>query len=396
MTPTPDTRPPFQRVLIVHCRYRQRGGEDAVVDEEIAMLRARGHDVRLYERDNHDLQAIPALQAAAQTLWSRRTERELGALIEAFAPHVVHVHNTFPLISPSAYGAAAGRRVPVVQTLHNFRLLCPQGLMLRNGKPCEDCVGRLPWPSVVHACYHSSRPQTGVVALMLAAHRGLGTWQRDVARYIALNEFCRNRFIAGGLPAAKIRVKPNSLDLPLLAEEPRMGFLYVGRLAPEKGLDVLAQATRYEGLASDVRVAGSGPDAALLEGHPRLRTLGALSPASVYEEMRRAVALVMPSRWYENFPRTLVEAFALGLPVIASRIGALASLVEEGRTGILFTPGNAADLAAKLQWAEHHPERMYAMGLAARQRYERDWTHEANYRRLIEIYREAAAEVAAR
>lgn len=363
-----------------------------VVDDEVAMLRDAGLEVQLYERDNHDLDGMARGAAALQTLWSRRTADEVGALIRDFQPDVLHVHNTFPLISPSIYSAAARRGVPVVQTLHNFRLVCPQAMMLRDGRPCESCVGRLPWPGVVHGCYRGSRAQTGVLAAMLATHRAAGTWRRRIQRYIALNEFCRERFVAGGLPAERIRVKPNFVDLPLLEPMPRLGFLFVGRLSPEKGTQVLADATSYEDLRSSVRVAGTGPDEAALAGHPRLQMLGALSPGSVYEEMRRAVALVMPSIWYENFPRTLVEAFALGLPVIASRLGALASLVEDGRTGLLFTPGHAGDLASKLRWAENHPDRMAAMGQAARRHYERHLGRGENLRQLLQIYREAVAE----
>ena len=383
------TTPPIQRVLVVHNRYQQRGGEDAVVDDEVAMLRGAGLDVRLYERDNQDLATMPAAGAALQTLWSGRTAREVGALLDGFRPDVVHVHNMFPLVSPSVYAAAAKRNVALVQTLHNFRLLCPQAMLLRDGRPCEDCVGRVPWRAVAHGCYRGSRAQSAVLAAMLATQRAAGTWQRRIGRYIALNDFCRERFVAGGLPAARIRVKPNFVDLPQLAPMPRLGFLFVGRLSPEKGVQVLAEAASYEDLRSPVRVAGSGPEESSLAGHPKLQLLGALSPASVYEEMRRAVALVLPSLCYESFPRTLAEAFALGLPVIASRLGAMAALVEDGRTGLLFEPGNAADLLAKLRWAENHPERMAAMGQAARRHYERHLGRAENLRLLLQIYAEA-------
>lgn len=381
----PTLTPPV-RVLVAHNRYQQRGGEDAVVEEDVAMLRARGHEVMLYERDNHELQQMSKAEAAMQALWSRRTTREVGSMLDDFRPQVLHVHNTFPLISPSVYWAASRRGVPVVQTLHNFRLVCPQGLMLRDGRPCEDCVGRMPWPGVVHGCYRDSRAQTATLATMLAGHRAAGTWQRHITRYIALNSFCRDRFVAGGLPADKIVVRPNSVDMAAPAATPRQGFLFVGRLAPEKGIAVLADAVARPGLQSAVRIAGTGPQADLLDGKPRIQALGALPAAAVYEEMRQALALVLPSIWYENFPRTLVEAYACALPVIASRLGAMASLVEDGSTGLLFTPGDAGDLAAKLRWAETHPDRMLAMGQAARRRYEAELTGDAGYRNLMGIY----------
>lgn len=379
------------RVLVAHNRYQQRGGEDAVVDAEVNLLRDHGHEVIEYQRDNHDLAAMPRAKAALQTLWSSRTTREVGELIDQFAPDVLHVHNTFPLISPSIYWLAQRRRLPVVQTLHNFRLICPQALMLRNDKPCEDCVGKLPWRGVAHACYRDSRLQTGLLACAVSAHRLAGTWQHKVTRYIALNDFCRDRFIAGGLPAEKIIVKPNFVDLPAPGLQARAGFLFVGRLSIEKGIRVLVNAVRGSALQETLTVVGTGPETSLLNGVPRLQPLGALAPAAVYAQMRQARALVLPSICYENFPLTLVEAYACALPVIASRHGAMASLVEDGQTGLLFEPGNSTDLAAKLEWAMDHPAEMEAMGQHARTRYEAQLTGRANIVQLYEVYRQATS-----
>lgn len=381
------------KVLLAHNAYQQRGGEDAVVEAEAALLRSRGHEVLEYRRHNDELAAMGRAQAALGTLWSTRTRAELGALLRAERPDVLHVHNTFPLISPSLYWAAADCGVPVVQTLHNFRLLCPQAMLLREGRVCESCVGRLPLAGVVHGCYRGSRAQTGVLAGVLVLHRAMGTWAHKVHRYIALNDFCRAKFIEGGVPAARIAVKANFVDLPAPPHGPRAGLLYVGRLAPEKGMAVLVDASR-ELPAGSVRVAGAGPDGALLQGLAALVPLGALPGAQVVGEMQGALALVMPSLWYENFPRTLVEAFACGLPVIASRLGAMAELVDDGVTGLLVMPGDAADLALKMQWALDHPERMAAMGRAARGVYEARYTADINHGQLLAIYRDAIAEQA--
>ncbi len=378
-------------VLAVHAAYQQRGGEDAVAESEIALLRAHGHRVDTYQRDNAEADSLSAVDLAMSTVWSRRTEREVSALIEARRPDVIHAHNTFPLISPSLYWVAARHGIPVVQTLHNFRLGCLNAFLLREGRNCEDCVGRLPWRGVVHGCYRGSRPVSAVLAGSLAVHRGLGTFNRKVARYIALNDFTRQKFIEMGLPAGRVVVKPNFIDFPEPTPQRRDNFLFVGRLSLEKGITTLAAA---HALTPDVhlRVAGDGPERATLNDLERVERLGLLSPDLVREEMNRAAAVVIPSIWYENFPRTLVEAFACATPVIASRIGALATLVEDGRTGLLFEPGNAQDLSAKLAWAHAHPQRMAAMGQAARQRYLADYSPEVNYRRLIEIYREAIDE----
>ena len=199
-------------VLVVHNAYQQRGGEDAVVEAEIDLLRQNGHPVQVYRRSNDEISQMPAASAAIQTLWSRRTTHDIRNLIHQHRSAVVHVHNSFPLVSPSVYWAAAALNVPVVQTLHNYRLVCPQALLLRDGKPCEDCVGKVPWRAVQHACYRGSQAQSAVVAAMLQTHRWLGTWQHKITRYIALNEFCRDQFIAGGLPRERIRIKPNLAD----------------------------------------------------------------------------------------------------------------------------------------------------------------------------------------
>jgi glycosyltransferase involved in cell wall biosynthesis len=378
------------KILIAHNAYQQRGGEDSVVDAEIALLRSRGHDVQLYARSNDDIVTMPKASAALQTLWSQQTSHELAALIQSFQPDVIHVHNTFPLISPSLYWAASRAGVPVVQTLHNFRLLCPQAMFLRDGKVCEDCLGKLPWRGAVRGCYRGSKAQSTVLAGMVTVHRAIGTWQNKVTRYIALNEFCRNKFIEGGLPADRIAVKPNFVDFDAPAANARAGFLFVGRLSAEKGVDVLVNAARAMGNAQ-VRVAGTGPDAGLLASVPGVQALGALGGDAVRAEMSQAVALVLPSIWYETFGLVAVEAFAAGTPVIASRIGVLPNLVRDGITGLLFEPGNAQDLADKLRWAQAHPEDMAAMGRNARALYESEFTAERNYAQLITIYNDAIA-----
>ena len=376
------------RVVVAHNAYLLRGGEDAVAESEAALLRDHGHEVIEYARSNLDLAGMGKLSVAVDTLWSRRTHSEISELLTRLRPDVLHVHNTLPLISPSLYWAAATARVPLVQTLHNFRMMCPQAMLLREGRVCEDCIGRVPWPAVRHGCYHGSRAQTAVLGGMLVLHRALGSYRHKVSRYIALNEFCRAKFVQGGLPAERVVVKPNFVEDPKPGDEPRRGLLFVGRLSPEKGVDVLAQAARTLPLGS-LRVAGTGPAQAALAGLPSITSLGAMPSSAVAFEMARAVALVLPSIWYENFPRTLVEAYAAGLPVLASRIGALAELVEDGVTGLLFNPGDSADLAAKMTWALGHPDAMVEMGRAARRVYESKYTPEVNYEQLIGIYEQA-------
>lgn len=373
------------RVLVVHNAYRHRGGEDSVVADEVTLLESHGHEVETYFRDNDDIGGLPSLALAQQTLWSSRTVRDLEARIRNFRPDIIHAHNTFPLISPSLYWAAERSGVPVVQTLHNFRLLCLSGLLMRESQVCEDCMGRAPWRGVARACYRGSRAASATLATMLTFHRVLGTYRNKVARYIALNEFCRSKFIEGGLPAERIEVKPNFVDFAAPVPAPRAGLLFVGRLSSEKGVATLAAAVAQLP-CTQLRVAGEGPESAVLNGVRGLAALGNLPREKVRAEMSRALALVVPSLWYENFPRTIVEAYACGLPVIASRIGALAEIVRDRETGLLFEPGNSRDLAEKLAWATANPARMEEMGQIARAQYEAEFSPEVNYRRLIEVY----------
>lgn len=381
------------RVLLVHNQYQQRGGEDAVVEAEAALLRGAGLEVELYLRSNDDIAVRPGLGTALDALWSRRAAAEVECLIKRFKPAVMHVHNSFPLISPSIFWAARRQRIASVQTLHNYRLLCPQAMFLRDGTACEDCLGHIPWRAVPRRCYRGSLAQTAVLGAMLQTHRLLGTWRRRVDRFVALSEFSRAKFIAGGLPGARIHLKPNFVDLAEPpGDVPRQGGLFVGRLAPEKGLGVLAEA--YAGLAeASLDVYGDGPDAARLAGLPQVRLLGRRPAAEVHAAMRRAAYLVLPNLSYENFPLVIAEAYACGLPVIGSDYGAVAELVEAGVTGLKFPVGDATALRAALAWAEAHPEAMARMGDEARRRYEARYTPARNLEQLLDIYRRARADL---
>ncbi|WP_334107023.1 glycosyltransferase family 4 protein [Methylobacillus sp.] len=381
-----------EKVLVVHNAYQHKGGEDTVVESECQMLRKFGHDVEVYTRHNDNIALLGNARLVKQTLWSSTSSSDIAEVIRRFHPDVIHVHNTFPLISPSIYWRAAESGIPVVQTLHNFRLMCPQAMFLRDGDVCEDCLGHVPWRGVMRKCYRESMVQSAVLGAMVTLHRGMGTWRNKITRYIALNDFCRNKFIQGGLPASKIVIKPNFVDFDAPPSVLRQGFLFVGRLSKEKGVSTLVSAMASMPAEVSVNVAGTGPEQSLIEGRQNVIALGALSTEQVRQKMSSALALVLPSIWYENFPRTLVEAFACGLPVIASRIGALAELVEDGVTGLLFDPGDAEDLAAKLRWAVDNRDAMAAMGKSARLLYEREFTIERNYNQLVTIYKEAIAE----
>lgn len=377
------------KILIAHNAYQQRGGEDAVVDAEISLLRAHGHEVALYQRHNNELEWTSRSAAAVSAIWAKRSADDIKDLCESFHPDVIHVHNTVPLISPSLYWVASRRNVPVVQTLHNFRLLCPQAMLLRDGKVCEDCVGKVPWRAISHKCYRDSTLQTVVLSGMLATHRALGTYRGKVTRYIALNTFCRDKFIKGGLPADLIRIKPNFVVADRIpAWDNRQGGLFVGRLSHEKGLDVLIDAAAK--LRTDsVRIIGQGPLEKKVEQAFGANYLGPKAPAEVLSRLHGAQFLVAPSTCYETFGLVAIEAFACGTPVIASRHGGLGELVKDGVTGLLVNPGDASDLAEKIAWAQSHPGEMLRMGRAARYEYEKKYTASHNYKMLINIYQDA-------
>ena len=390
------------KILLIHNAYQQRGGEDAVVTAEARLLEERGHDVIFYLRHNDELRnrgPFGVISAGIETIWAKDSYRELKELLLQEKPEVAHFHNTVPLISPAAYYACSEAGVPVVQTLHNYRLLCPGGQFLRNGQVCEACLGRtVSWPGVAHACYRDSRPATAAVSAMLTVHRILGTWQRKVDVYVALTEFARNKFIQGGLPAERIVVKPNSVDLDCGERTAGSEYaLFIGRHSKEKGLRILIEAWRRWRERIPLRIVGDGPLRREIEqeaerhGMACISFLGQLPPDETREQMRGARFLLFPSIWYEGFPLTVAEAFACGVPVVCSRLGPLEEIVEDGRTGLHFHAGDPEDLAAKAGWAWTHPAEMEEMGRAARREYESKYTPERNYEALLQIYEQAAS-----
>ncbi len=386
------------KILAVHNRYQRPGGEDQVFLDETTLLETQNHRVLRYEVHNDQVKHIGRLTLAKDTVWNTSAYRELRALIRRERPDLVHFHNTLPLVSPAGYYAAKAEGVPVIQTLHNYRLLCPVALFFRDGQVCEDCMGKaVPWPGVVHGCYRGSLAASGVIATMLTVHRALRTWTEMVDFYVALTEFARNKFIEGGLPARKIVVKPN-----FVAPDPGRGqggggyALFVGRLAPEKGTGTMLAAWDLLGTRFPLKIVGDGPlkDQVVRVAARRsdVEWLGHRPVADVHALMRKADMLVFPSQWYETFGRVAAEAFAAGTPVIAADIGAVAELVEHGRTGLKFRPGDPEDLATRVGWALSHPAELRRMREEVRAEFEAKYTAERNYLALMEIY-EAALEL---
>jgi glycosyltransferase involved in cell wall biosynthesis len=380
------------KVLMVHNRYQQPGGEDEVFLAEASLLESYAHRVVRYSTHNDRVAEMNRLALAGNTLWNSSTYQELRALIRQERPRVAHFHNIFPLVSPAGYYAAKAEGVPVIQTLHNYRLLCPNAQFFRDGRVCEDCMGKvIPWPGVVHKCYRGSRAASAVVTAMLATHRASHTWTEMVDMYVVLTDFARRKFIEGGLPARKLTIKPNFVYPDPGPGEGRGGYaLFVGRLSPEKGIGTLLEA--WERLKEQIplKVVGDGPLAELVASaasrYPYLEYLGYRSAEEVHGLLKEASVLIFPSEWYETFGRVAAEAFATATPVIAADIGAVAELVEHGRTGLRFRPGDPEDLAAQVGWFLSHPEEHSRLRSEARAEFEAKYTAERNYRTLMKIY----------
>lgn len=378
-------------ILFVHNYYQQPGGEDVVMRAERELLESRGHRVELLEANNAQIVGIAGkVKTALGTVYSRAGKKRVAANIAEIRPDIVHVHNFFPLFSPSVYQACREAGVPVVQTVQNYRFICPGAYLLRRGRPCEECLGRrFAWSGVLHGCYRSSRPGTATVAAMVAVHRQMNTWEKSVDTFIAATDFSRRKLIEGGLPAGKTVVKPNFVADPGEAGEGRGGFaLFAGRLAPEKGVETMLSAWKLLGTSIPLKVIGDGPlrEEVRRAASGAIEYLGAQPRQNVLALMRDASLLVFPSIWYEGLPMVILEAFSVGLPVIASRLGSMVSLVEDRRTGVHFRPGDAEDLAAKISWAATNPTEVRRMRREARAEYEANYTPERNYDLLMGIY----------
>ena len=382
------------RVLMVHNYYQLAGGEDDSFEAEADLLERHDHPVYRYTRHNREIEQMGHWAAGTAAVWSRRSRSDLRRIIRDFHPDIVHFQNTFPLVSPAAYGVVKQAGIPVVQSLRNYRTVCLNGVLFRQGRVCVDCVGRgIPWPGVLHRCYRQSRAGSAAVALMISSHRALGTWSSDVDLYISNSEFARRQFVRGGLPAKKIRIKPNFVhpDPGLRAGEGEYA-LFIGRLAAEKGLLTLLRAWRSFP-AEKLIILGDGPlkpqleQEVLLNGLSGVQLVGWRPREEIPGWLRGARFLVFPSEWYETFGRVLVEALAAGLPVIAARIGAVEEIIEHEHTGRLFVPADVDDLAAQIAWLSSHPAESSEMGQRARQAYLERYTADKNYELLLELYR---------
>jgi glycosyltransferase involved in cell wall biosynthesis len=387
----------IKNILMVHNYYQSHApsGEDGVFREDEKLIRSKGHKVILFTRHSDIIKEFSPMKKVAlmcQIAWSRESYKAIEQLINLEKPDIVHVCNTFPLISPSIYYACRKNGIPVVQTVQNYRLFCASGIFFRGENICEECIEHSSIRAIKYGCYRNSRIQTLPIVFMHQIHRLLGTWSKCVDLYIAATEFSRQKLIQGGLPAEQVVIKPNFfLSIP----EPSYSYgdyaVFFGRLSVEKGVRTLLSA--WKQLKIPLKIVGDGVlreeviSATKAHSGSSIEFLGFRPHEQCLDLIKHAMFMVMPSEWYEGFPMTIREAFASGKPVVASRMGAMAEIVNDGKTGLLFEPGNPDDLAEKVQWLAEHKEIAVQMGKSARVEFETKYTAEKNYEILMNIYK---------
>ncbi|MGR6836669.1 glycosyltransferase family 4 protein [Syntrophomonas erecta] len=385
------------QILQIHNLYQNPGGEDVVLDMEKKLLSQKGHQVKQLLVSNRDInisRITSEVNLALNTMWSRNNYRYVYSVLNNINPDIIHVHNTFPLLSPSIYWAINKKGVPIVQTLHNYRLICTNALLMRDNMPCTGCVGHLPVQALRYKCYRNSLAATGTIVGMQVLHRIMGTYKKKVDAYIALTGFARSIMAASGLPRERVYVKPNFIynsKLPIKNKRVNK-VVFVGRLSPEKGLDLLLNA--WKALRTkevNLVIIGDGPEEKVLKKQfsdlNNVEWKGWCNKEQIFKEMATAKFLIMPSRWYETFGLVIIEAFSVGLPVIVPNHAGFPEIVKENETGYLFTPNSIESLKDKLIVAiDLGAEEWQVMSQRARAEYEAKYTPQINYEILMNIY----------
>ena len=386
------------KVLAVHNYYKTRGGEDQLFEDECKLLESKGHQVKWYTKDSQDIPMQKLVQVAYQTVWNRQSNSEVRRVIRDFKPDVMHSVNTFPLFSPSIFYAAQKENVPVVATIQNYRYFCAQSMCFRDGKSCEDCLGKIPWRAVKNKCYKNSYAGSAVVAGMQILHRGMKSWQKKIDVVCLASQFSKNKLVAAGLHEEKIIVKPNFAPTdPGIRNGKGNYAVFVGRLASEKGLDTLVDAWMKFSENNDrisLKIVGDGPDSSVIEEGAKssksVEYLGRLPNQEVYDVVGNAACLIFPSTGYESLPKTLIESMAVGTPVIGSAIGSIPEIVKQGETGLLYKAGDDHELAGQLEkFFQISDDDRQTMRKRCREEFLQRFTSEANYTQLMSIYDEA-------
>lgn len=383
---------------MVHNYLRPPSGENTVFEQEKKLLESKGHEVITYIRQNSEIDAmgfIKKITIPMKAVWSFEDHARIRRIAETKKPDVAHFHNIFPLVSPSAYRACKSAGLPVVQTLHHFRIVCPGALLFREGRVCEDCAGMRFFPGICHGCYRTSSLQTAGMATVVHFHRMIRTWQYYVDLYIALSNFALETYRRLGFPSNSFYVKTNFLQDPVEPAYDDEGYgIYIGRIGEEKGIPALLEALR-QCPGMPFKIIGDGPLREYLEEKLReyrldnIEYLGVKSHTQCMEYLVKARFLVLPSQWYEGVPMVLLEAMSAGKPAVVSNIGVLPEMVKDEINGCVFTPGARDELAERMRRIHGNPETAHEMGKKSRALFEEKYTREVNYRMIMEAYQKA-------
>lgn len=379
------------KILIAHNYYQLKGGEDSVVANEIDLLRANGHTVITYFRHNDEIKEQSSINKAKlllNTTYSKEAYFQICKVIEKEQPDICHVHNFFPLITPAIYDACKDNNIPVVQTLHNFRLICTNGLFLRDGKICEDCLGKSAYGAVSKKCYRNSSIQTFAVARMIESHKQKKTWKEKVDRYLCLSEFSRAKFVKANFPEEKLQVKPNFVETTDKTKDSHLSpyFIFVGRIDSTKGIELLIEIAKTSPLP--IKLIGEGDLSSLVINKRNIEYLGKRPNVETQEYIRNATALLFPSILYEGMPMTILEAFANKTPVIASNLGAMQAMITHKKNGLLFEPNNKKELTDLINFVVNKKVETNTIIDNAYTDFLNKYSKESNYKQLISIYKE--------
>lgn len=382
------------RILLVHNQYQHRGGEDTVLESELKLLQKYGETVDTLMFNNDRIKSpLEKIKYGFYSFYNPESSRLLKNKIKEFRPDVIHVHNFFPIASPALFYAADKQGIPIVMTLHNYRLICPNAMFFRDDQICEACISKsFALDGVLHGCYRNSRVQTLFLAGMTWFHRTVGTWQERVDRYILLTQFAKNKFLDSSLKLldSKMVIKSNFVEERGFDPEKDDYCLFVGRLSKEKGIDTLLEA--FKNSERKLVIVGTGPFSDKVEEYaekfPNIEYAGFQSIDFIIAKLKKAKALIFTSIWYEGMPMTILEAFSAATPVVCGDLGGPAEIVQNKKTGLIYRAGDSADLLEKVEWLYDHPGEHGVMCTNARDEFEKKYSEQANYHQLINIYKD--------
>jgi len=386
------------KILLIHNQYQHHGGEDTVLESELKLLQKNGETVETLIFNNDQIDSIASkMKYGLYSFYNPSSSRLLEKKVNTFNPDVIHVHNFFPIASPSLFYLANDKKIPIVMTLHNYRLLCPNAMFFREGKVCEDCISKsFALDGVIHGCYRDSRLQTLFLATMTWIHKKKGTWQNRIDKYIALTAFAKNKFLNSSLKLndSKIEIKPNFVVDHGFELEKEDYCLFVGRLSKEKGIDILLNA--FQGSARKLMIIGTGPMLETVEEYSKkygnIEYLGFQSIDFIISKLKKAKALIFTSIWYEGMPMTILESFSTGTPVLCGDIGGPAEIVVNEKTGLVYKAGDSIELQSKIEQLYTQPEIYTKLCKNARKEFEEKYSEEKNYTKLINIYKKVIDE----